>query len=361
MTINLGESIRRLRHKKGITQEKLAQYLGVSFQSVSKWERALAYPDITLLPAIAGFFGVSTDELLGVNRIADEEEILSLIEEYDNLRWDAENKWKVLDSLRERYPQDFRVQLRYMQRLLSQKHHDVAACKDEILRIYENITANCTDDNIRISARTSYISYLAVMSGIKDSGITYEDMQKVIETLPSMDNCRENFCFYHKDFCNSTEKVHEAIEKDIFRLYDSISGLSYDRKLFSLDYQIDLQEKAINALNYIYNDGNYGKMWKVVIHCCHGVLARFYYEKGKEEKVLEHLRKAAELSVRFDNLDRLTTIHSPLFEGRIFDKNTLGSDYSARQVLREYMTVHYNFSDDFKTSAEYKEILSTLS
>ncbi len=360
MTIYLGENLKALRHKNGITQESLANYLGVSFQSVSKWERGLAYPDITLLPAISGFFGVSTDELLGVGRVADERELLKHLEDYDNLQWDVENKKKALDILREKYPHDFRVQLRYMQRLLSQKRDDVVACKDEIMRIYENIKGNCTDDAIRIRAKTSYISYLAVMSGIKDSGITYEDMQKAIDELPSIDDCRENFCFYHKYFHNSPDKVHETIEKDIFRLYGDISSLSYDRKLFSLDYQIDLQEKAITALNYIYNDGNYGKMWRAIIYSCHGVLAIFYYEKGDKEKVLQHLRKAAELAVKFDALDRFTTMHSTIFEGKIFDKNSLGSDYNATQVLKEYMTVHYNFSENFKASAEYKEILSML-
>ena len=360
MTINLGENIKLLRRQKGITQESLARYLGVSFQSVSKWERALAYPDITLLPAISGFFGVTTDELLGVGRLQDEMELLRLLEEYDNLLWDVENKKKALDSLRQKYPYDFRVQHRYMTMLLSQKREDVVTCKDEILRIYENIKNNCTDDAIRISAKTAYISYLIIMSDIKDSGITYDDAQRVIDELPSVDDCRENFCFYHKHFCNSSEKVHETIEKDIFRLYDSLSGLSYDRKLFSLDYRIDLQEKAIKALNYIYSDGNYGNMWKAVTFSCHGVLAVFYYEKGSYEKTLYNLRKAAELAVKFDALDRYTIMHSPLFEGRIFDKYSLGSDYKAVPVLKEYMTVHYNFSEDFRCSAEYRQILSML-
>lgn len=360
MTIHLGENLKSLRKKNGITQESLARYLGVSFQSVSKWERGLSYPDITLLPAISRFFGVSTDELLGIGESQDEEELMVLLEDYDNLRWDAENKKKALDSLREKYPHDFRVQHRYMIMLLSQKRDDVVACKDEILRIYENITSNCTDDAIRISAKTSYISFVIIMSGVENSGVTYADARTVINELPSVDDCRENFCFYHKFFCNSAEKVHEAIEKDIFRLYDEISGLSYDRRLFSLEYQIELQEKAVKALDYIYNDGNYGNMWRAVTFSCHGVLAVFYYEKGSYEKTLYNLRKAAELAVKFDALDRYTTMHSTLFEGRVFDKYSLGSDYTARQVLKEYMTLHYNFSEEFKASADYKEILSML-
>ena len=95
MTIYLSENLKNLRRGKDITQEKLAEYLGVTFQSVSNWERGESYPDITMLPEIASFFGVSTDELLGVGRV-DEEELLRLLEDYDNLQWDVENKKKAL-------------------------------------------------------------------------------------------------------------------------------------------------------------------------------------------------------------------------------------------------------------------------
>ena len=59
MELNFGENIRRLRRARELTQEELANALGVTAQSVSKWECAYGYPDITQLPAIANFFGVS--------------------------------------------------------------------------------------------------------------------------------------------------------------------------------------------------------------------------------------------------------------------------------------------------------------
>lgn len=85
MNIYLGENIKRLRREKDLTQEALAEFLGVTFQSVSNWERGESYPDITMLPEIAGFFKVSVDELLGINKAENEHEINSKIAEYDNL------------------------------------------------------------------------------------------------------------------------------------------------------------------------------------------------------------------------------------------------------------------------------------
>ena len=66
MLIRLDKNLRRLRKEAGITQEQLANKLGVSFQAVSRWETGAAYPDITLLPELANTFHITVDSLLGI-------------------------------------------------------------------------------------------------------------------------------------------------------------------------------------------------------------------------------------------------------------------------------------------------------
>ena len=63
MTVHIGSKIRELRKKKGITQEALAGALLVSPQAVSKWESGYSYPDMEMIPVIAGYFEVSMDIL----------------------------------------------------------------------------------------------------------------------------------------------------------------------------------------------------------------------------------------------------------------------------------------------------------
>ena len=67
---SLGRRIARLRLQNGMTQERLANIMNVSAQAVSKWENDQSYPDILLLPVLARTFGVSVDELLGVEAVA---------------------------------------------------------------------------------------------------------------------------------------------------------------------------------------------------------------------------------------------------------------------------------------------------
>lgn len=360
MTIYLGENIKRLRVKQNLTQETLAQILGVTFQSISKWERGESYPDITLLPAIADFFRISIDELMGINKAQNEEEIKRLLEEYDSLNWDVKRKWKTLDILREKYPTDFRVQIRYIGKLLNGSNTEFAEQCSKIPAIYENIQHNCTDDSIRIEAKTYYISYLLRMMSIENSGVTFEDADKVIKQLPSIRDGREFNCFVYEYYKESPEEVHKTLEILIHSLYDVMSGWFFRRRIFPLDFQIEIQENIIKALDYIYSDGNYGLMWKAVIFSCYGILAMHYYQQGDFENARIKLRKAAELAVKFDSLDRFTTMHSPIFEGKVFDKHICNSDLNARKLLKEYMLNDYGFSDAFRSSAEFKEILSML-
>ncbi|MBQ3137749.1 MAG: helix-turn-helix domain-containing protein [Clostridia bacterium] len=360
MTIYLGENIKRLRREKGITQETLADYLSVSFQSVSRWERGESYPDITLLPSISNFFGVSIDELMGVNRNSDEAELTELLEEYDGLRWDVERKWKALDTLREKYPSDFRVQVRYMAKFIFDCWKDIDKHGSKITAMYENIQRSCTDDAIRMEAKQYYIGYLERMACIENSGITFEDADKIIQTLPSVRYARELNCFSYQYHTGSDEKVHEALEVLIHALFDVMSGWYLQSKKFSLDYQIEIQEKFINFLNFIYSDGNYGIMWKAVISSCYGVNSVFYYRKGDYDNALRSLRKSAELAVKFDSLDRFSTMHSPLFEGHIFDKDAKDRDFIAIKHLRDSILNDYGFSDEFKDAPEFREIVAIL-
>lgn len=64
MTETIGNRISYLRKEKGITQEEMAEKLGVTPQAVSKWENDISYPDILLLPKLAEILGVTVDELL---------------------------------------------------------------------------------------------------------------------------------------------------------------------------------------------------------------------------------------------------------------------------------------------------------
>ena len=73
MEIRIGENIKRLRKAKSVTQEQIAEVLGISVTAVSKWERNETYPDITLLPGLAIYFHTSVDAIVGMDELCREE------------------------------------------------------------------------------------------------------------------------------------------------------------------------------------------------------------------------------------------------------------------------------------------------
>ena len=73
MMMYLPANLKKYRIAKGLTQEEVAAFLGITAQSVSKWERGESYPDITFLPALANIFETSVDLLIGMDAIRAEE------------------------------------------------------------------------------------------------------------------------------------------------------------------------------------------------------------------------------------------------------------------------------------------------
>jgi len=98
--INIGRTLLQKRREKGLTQEDLANYIGVSKASVSKWETGQSYPDITFLPQLATLFNISIDELIGYEPQMSKEDIRKL---YVKLSDDFASKPfdEVLSSCRE--------------------------------------------------------------------------------------------------------------------------------------------------------------------------------------------------------------------------------------------------------------------
>ena len=81
MTQNIADTIRHHRKRLGLTQEQLAERVGVSFQAVSKWECGTATPDLSMIVVLANFFDITTDTLLGVDIAKKKERIDAILTE----------------------------------------------------------------------------------------------------------------------------------------------------------------------------------------------------------------------------------------------------------------------------------------
>lgn len=370
MNIYFSENIRRLRKEHNLTQETLADFLGVSFQTVSKWERGENYPDIAMLPEIASFFKVSVDSLLGVNRAENEKEIQDMLTQFNNFVNDMEKKSELLKEMIKKFPNDFRIQVKQLGMLMCEEKEDGEKI-EKIQSIYHNIQNNCTNDDIRIKAKHLMAGYYNRLAHYGKQGITFDDANNIVMQLPKMEDCREQVisCIYSSNNPDRIECSMESVETALTCFYHGLFRYAffdffnaqgeYIQGRYKKEYIIELLEKLLAMLEFLYDDGNYGKMWRTIAYD-YGHLGHLSFETGNEKKALEYLRKSAELAKRFDEMDRITPMKSKLFNGRSFDKETLGSTYIASTRMIQLFTEKYPLSDEFKSKQEFQDIIAYL-
>ena len=145
--IKLGEKIKSLRKQKNISQEVFANYLGVSFQAVSKWENGNTMPDVTMIPAIASFFGVSTDELFDFNLFETEKQVDAICDEAYKYRFtDAARSERILRYGLQRFPGNDII----LNNLLYTLDYQTRA--DEVIALCKSLIESTKDDSVKYDA-----------------------------------------------------------------------------------------------------------------------------------------------------------------------------------------------------------------
>ena len=159
--LNLSDNLIRLRREKKVTQEELADFIGVTKASVSKWENRQSLPDVLLLPQLAAYFDVTVDELLGYEAQLSKEQIQKL---YAELAADFANRpfadaiGKVRSMVRRYYscyPFLLQVSVLYLNHFILAEGEDVRReLLNEASDLCSRVMKNCTDAGVCGDAAT---------------------------------------------------------------------------------------------------------------------------------------------------------------------------------------------------------------
>lgn len=360
MNIYFGGNIKRLRKERDLTQEGLADLLGVSFQAVSKWERGERYPDISLLPVIADFFNTTVDDLLGVDKAKKEQKIKEYLELYGEMR--LKNRplaFREFKKAVKEFPGDFRILVRYMELLKEENDSvllpDYEKTSKELMSIYEKIQNHCTDDSIRIWSKHLICDHLMCKYDCLGYDEKYrQQAESIISTLPAMCDSREYLSLMNKDISKWYEIRENTIEELLYLLQNTIISYCYYDDNFTPEYKINVIKHMNELFKIVDSDDNYSKNRMHMIYN-YGHLGHLYFELGDKESAIKYLKISAEYAKKFDE--------NPDVSERVYRFYENGKDFLEMNMcerMRNLMTEFYVLSDDFKAATEFQEILSIL-
>ena len=245
--INLGNKIRELRKKKGITQEQLASALNLSPQAISKWEMGAGYPDVATLPVLAGYFGVSLDAMFDYDPEKLEEKIQQAILDARNAPF--EKAEKILLEAISAYPGSEKLKKDLLSRYeMQMRYHGCPELKDAAIALAKKLIAESTDYFVVSGAK-------ADMASICLMNDNYDEAKEIIHSMPYV----YNIDIYDKMRCaasmlKGTDRLPHAQELKIWETQDlwmacGVEGDGYweigdwENALLSFEEAADVNER----------------------------------------------------------------------------------------------------------------------
>lgn len=362
--INLGCILIENRHKRGITQEELAAYMGVSKAAVSKWETGMTYPDITLLPQLATYFNISIDELVGYEPQMTKEQIRVL---YRKLS--ADFSTQPIEQVRERcqeiakkyfscFPLLYQIGSLYVNNstLVENKNMAIEMLEDAS-RLFERVKSET--DNVDLAKQALNMEALCQL--------TLGNPKEVLTLLGEPDfsmTSTEPLLASTYHLLGNKKEARSILQVGIFQhtvvlinLLSIYLGLCLDRA--------EIFEETDRRAFAIAEAFNLNKLHPAIILPLYFTIAQGYMKLGEPEKTLEILEQYTQLAC--SNIYPLN-LHGDeyfdLLDGWLENTLTLGSDMPRNQMMMQKSVsesiINCKTFESLKDNAQFQNILKRL-
>lgn len=352
MNVKIGKHIKELRNRDGVTQDALAEALGVTGQAISKWENESGYPDIEYITPIANFFNVTIDQLFGHDRSESENKINEYCEKLDELHrnWaDVNTRIDLARQALAEFPAEEKLLVR-LATALWEKWSDDASDEcflfvdgktvynfdkvrategwEEPAQIMEKLLATSIDDKIRSECRDILIR---LYGNIGEK----EKVYKLAEYCP---DCKAANLF--AAFNGIYEK--EARENSQILLQDALLKLRVHlpRQTKDLTLKAKAIEKTIELHKFVFDDGNYAFLHVKMEHL-YIDYADVLLQQERFDEVFSALENAYDHAKKFDAyLDKLHKEGEVGYTSTFTDSlKDYSKDVYATKALPELLTI----------------------
>ena len=360
MKLNIGETIKKVRKERQITQEKFAEVLGVSCQSVSRWENNSCYPDIELIPTIAAFFDISTDKLMGIDESAEKKAVNQYLKDFQV----AISIGNIDECIRiaragvAEFPNNYALLNKLMYALFVATSDDanIVDWKEnqikydaEIVALGESIIKYCSDTYIRYDATTRLAFHHCEM-GRKALG------RSIYETLPSIYDCREWSIWWA---LSEEEKIPHT-RTLISKSYDILSDMLWElTDLVPAEDALKVFEKISVLDNLIYEDSWSNQTWCNSRYSC--FYAKCLVQLNRFDEAIKQLELSVKSAIAFDNRPEEIKTNSFLLGERVRKRTDFetADSRSFCERVRDVWLAEKGF-DAIRDTEEFKAILEQL-
>ena len=335
--MSIGSTIKRLRREKDITQEQLAEYLGITSRAISQWECDRTAPDISQIPALCHVFDVSSDVLLGIDIEKNNQKIQKYLDEAQNLC--CQGKWEeytaILREANKKFPRDYKIMHTLADAMVNEYSRKGIKEYDEVFTLCNRILSECTDSKIRYETmETLGIAY--GYAGKKD------EMLQLAKEMPRTHFSYENFMVYRwkgtDGFKERQEYMHFLIH-ELLSMIDCLKGHCDDngKMIYSWEERMELNQFEINLLECLYPDGDYQQ------NAYYGATASYFifkdfFKKQDYENAWYWLEQCVNYNVHADSYDFNAPHSTPILRGYADGGVIMEADGNYSQSFLDWIT-----------------------
>ena len=312
--MDLGNKIRELRLKKNYTQEELANILGTSIQSISRWENEATYPDISLLPLIASTFNVTVDYLLGADIIYNTkilEEIKKQVKEYRRVGNNVKC-YEYVKEMYEKYPSIEELQLMFAEVCFEAGNFNKSYTLEGIV-VAKKVLETTLDEDIRFKAADT-LFYLYLKNDRKDKKRLKEVYEKHLKKYVKKD--------YYKDDILVGDELLEYYQKESLSLLSSywsiVMGLYNDNLYCKVDL-VKIFKKFNDIVKVLFDNEDYDLETIWFLHTINDRIARLYVKLNDFDNAYLYLSIAADYAIMYDTRND-NIKHTSLLFNKLEDK-----------------------------------------
>ncbi len=348
--MTIGEKIKGLRKKNDLTQEKLADYLCVSYQAVSKWECGLSCPDLSMIGPLTKLLHVSADELLGLTNNGTDARRQEL-ENEERETWvsgDLAKRYEIACSAVSEYPGEMKYLnwLAWCEAMRSfdfKEDEEYIAEQEKAIKHFATVIENTTDAKIKASAVQGIVQYLCIRG-------RREEAKKYAELYPENLSVSKDQVLL--DCLQGREKIIHSQKMLDSMLTDILNHIgNYDMTA------CEAQEQILNALipdkNYLYYNcflaDNYRRR------------AAIYTDNGKYEIAIQCLKKSLDYAKAYDKFIVENTIYhftSPFFDQVECNTENICRTGATTQVEDFYELIKRKPFDKLRDRKDFKTLFN---